>query len=139
MARSGLPGYIPPEGPGTPEADVYSLGIVLYEIATGKSSHEFPEPGVRLETEPDRARWIELNAVIHRACQADVRRWYRSAEAMQADLALLLEGGSVKARQMRERRWAVGRKAVGALAAVAARRGTWLLGVTPRARDRTGW
>jgi eukaryotic-like serine/threonine-protein kinase len=34
-ARLGTEGYIPPEGPGKPQADLYSLGMVLYEATTG--------------------------------------------------------------------------------------------------------
>lgn len=121
-ARSfvGTEGYIPPEGPGTPAADLYSLGIVLYEMATGKHPDEFPEPGPRLESDPDHARWLEFNAVIHRASQADARLRYRSAEAMYADLELLLEGRSVRARRARAQRWAVARKGVLALAVLGA-------------------
>src|SRR5207247_8787619 len=41
----GTEGFIPPEGPGTPQADVYSLGKVLYEIDRKStrlnSSHEW--------------------------------------------------------------------------------------------------
>ncbi|MBU6400313.1 MAG: serine/threonine protein kinase, partial [Verrucomicrobia bacterium] len=32
----GTEGFIPPEGPGTAQADIYSLGKVLYEMATGR-------------------------------------------------------------------------------------------------------
>ncbi len=38
----GTMGFIPPEGPGTPQADLYSLGKVLYEISTGKDRQDFP-------------------------------------------------------------------------------------------------
>src|SRR5687767_12539270 len=31
----GTEGYIPPEGPGSPTADLYALGIALYEASTG--------------------------------------------------------------------------------------------------------
>ena len=39
----GTAGFIPPEGPGTSQADLYSLGKVLYEISTGKDRQDFPE------------------------------------------------------------------------------------------------
>ena len=39
----GTEGFVPPEGPGSAQADVYSLGKVLYEIATGKDRMNFPE------------------------------------------------------------------------------------------------
>src|SRR6188508_445985 len=38
----GTEGYVPPEGPGTPAADIYSLGKVLYEISMGKDRLDFP-------------------------------------------------------------------------------------------------
>jgi len=42
-ARSfvGTEGYVPPEGPGTIHADIYSLGKVLYEISTGQGRDLF--------------------------------------------------------------------------------------------------
>src|SRR5204863_3166498 len=33
----GTEGYIPPEGPGKQEADIYALGMGLYEAVTGYS------------------------------------------------------------------------------------------------------
>src|ERR1051326_1237043 len=39
----GTEGYIPPEGPTSPQADIYSLGKVVYEAATGRDRQDFPE------------------------------------------------------------------------------------------------
>jgi serine/threonine protein kinase/Flp pilus assembly protein TadD len=51
----GTEGFMAPEGPGTPQADIYSLGKVLYEMATGKDRHEFPDlpTALRAGSSPD--------------------------------------------------------------------------------------
>src|SRR6185503_5076419 len=43
MSFVGTSGFLPPEGPGTPQADLYSLGKVLYEISTGRDRQDFPK------------------------------------------------------------------------------------------------
>ena len=115
----GTEGFIPPEGPGSPQADLYSLGIVLYVMSTGKSHSDFPEPLPDLSSDPDHARWLEFNAVVHKACQAEVSERYQRAEEMQADLTLLQMGKSVRQKRVADRRWAVGRR-FGAVAAALA-------------------
>src|ERR1019366_3971741 len=65
-ARSfvGTEGFIPPEGPGTEQADVYGLGKVLYEASTGKDRHEFPDLPTLLDQLPELDKFLELNEVI---------------------------------------------------------------------------
>ena len=105
-ARSyvGTEGFIPPEGPGTEQADVYSLGKVLYEISTGRDRMDFPALPVNLHEHPDSARLLELDEILRRACESDSLKRYPSAWALHADLLLLDHGGSVKRLRTLERR-----------------------------------
>jgi Protein kinase domain/Concanavalin A-like lectin/glucanases superfamily len=94
-ARSyvGTEGFIPPEGPGTVQADLYSFGKVLYEISTGKDRHEYPEPATLVGDPTHEAGLIEFNKIILRACRADPKLRYASAAEMKADL-LAAHGGA---------------------------------------------
>jgi tetratricopeptide (TPR) repeat protein len=119
-ARSfvGTEGYIPPEGPGKPQADLYSLGIVLYVMSTGKRHDAFPEPLEDLASDPDHQRWLELNAIIHKACHADPKQRYQTAGEMRADLELLRRGRSVRRKQWLAANWRRTRTVGAAVAAV---------------------
>ncbi len=58
----GTEGFIPPEGPGTPQADIYSLGKVLYEITMGRDRRHFPElPTGTLSLGPKNARGLRAS------------------------------------------------------------------------------
>jgi len=100
----GTEGFAAPEGSGTAQADLYSLGKVLYEIATGKDRQEFPELPTQLRELPDREGLMELNAVIARACRHDPADRYTSATEMRADLELLQSGKSLARLHRIERR-----------------------------------
>jgi serine/threonine protein kinase/Tfp pilus assembly protein PilF len=118
----GTEGFIPPEGPGTPQADLYSLGKVLYEISTGKDRHDYPELPTKLDESANSVELIELNEIVLRACRADPRKRYHSAEQMHADLLLLQRGRSIKQVRKLERRLALATRvgiAAGAAALVA--------------------
>jgi WD40 repeat protein len=104
MSFVGTEGYLPPEGPGTPQADLFSLGKVLYEISTGHDRQQFPELPTNVVELPDRAALAELNEVLVRACAPDVRQRYQNAAEMHADLALLQSGKSVARLRAVERR-----------------------------------
>ena len=101
----GTEGYIPPEGPGTPQADVFGLGKVLYEASTGRDRLEFPALPADLGDAAASAQLAELNAVFLRACAPDPRERYQSAEELHADLALLHRGQSVRRQRRMDRRW----------------------------------
>src|SRR5207237_2349858 len=85
----GTEGYVPPEGPGTPRADIYSLGKVLYETCTGKDRLDFPEIDSQLSTRPDREHLLQLNDVLIKACANDPKKRYKSAAEMHQGLAEL--------------------------------------------------
>lgn len=74
----GTEGFVPPEGPGTFAADIYSLGKVLYEISSGKDRMDFPEVPDDLQAEEMRF-WRDWNQVICRACAPDIFERYASA------------------------------------------------------------
>jgi serine/threonine protein kinase len=63
----GTEGYVPPEGPGTSSADLYSLAMVLYEMHTGKDRLDFPE--------------LPTNLEIPASVNPDPRKRYESAAA----------------------------------------------------------
>ncbi|HEY3853346.1 MAG TPA: protein kinase [Verrucomicrobiae bacterium] len=106
----GTEGYLPPEGPGAPSADIFALGKVLYEAATGMDRREFPKLPEDLRSWPDVAEIIELNEIILKACAQDAKSRYQTCEEMRTDLALLGQGKSVKQKRTRQHRWKVMKK-----------------------------
>jgi TolB-like protein/Flp pilus assembly protein TadD len=87
--RLGTEGYIPPEGPGKPQADLYSLGMVLYEASTGTDRLDYPDLPADFDSMAKRETFLKLNSIILKACENDVRKRYQTATEISYDLARL--------------------------------------------------
>jgi serine/threonine-protein kinase len=105
----GTAQYLSPEqargAPVDARSDLYSLGIVLYEMLTGKVPYTgdapveiamkhltaVPDPPSKLRPEVPH----DLDAVVMRALAKDPEQRYGSAEEMDADLARVARGVSV--------------------------------------------
>ena len=103
----GTEGFVPPEGPGSAAADVFSLGKVIYEISSGQNRNDFPKLPEDLDTLADGRALLELNEVVLKACDPDLQHRYATAESMREDLLLLQAGKSVRRLHVMERRFAI--------------------------------
>ncbi len=111
----GTEGFVPPEGPGKPAADLFALGRVLYQASTGLDPARFPEiPGDWLES-ADATASMEFHEVVLKLGEHDAERRYRDAAEVLADLAVIQSGRSVRELRALRRRVAVFR-GVGAVA-----------------------
>jgi TolB-like protein/cytochrome c-type biogenesis protein CcmH/NrfG len=95
-ARLGTEGYIPPEGPGTPQADLYSLGKALYEASTGTDRLDYPDLPRDLDTMAERETFLKLNSIVLKACDNDIRKRYQTATEISEDLMRLGIGRPVQ-------------------------------------------
>ena len=94
----GTEGFVPPEGPGSAQADVYSLGKVLYEIATGKDRMNFPELPDEMPTGAKRKRWLELNRVICDVCEPRISKRKISTAGALAEALRRIQRGKTRRR-----------------------------------------
>ena len=99
----GTEGFVPPEGPGTAGADVFSLGKLLYEIATGLDRHEYPRLPPNLGNLSDRKELLELNEILICACDPHADKRYPDAAAFLKDVMLLQSGRSMRRLRAAER------------------------------------
>jgi len=82
----GTEGYIAPEGPGTVQADIYSLGKVLYEISTGIDRKYYPELPPKVENNREGRDLIQFNKLVVRACRHNPAQRYKSADDLMTAL-----------------------------------------------------
>lgn len=95
----GTDGYMPPEGHGSPAADVFSLGRVLYEMFSGRDRFDFPQLPTGFEEFEEHDRLLELNEVVKTAGARNLEDRYPTAAALRKDLITVQAGGRSLARQ----------------------------------------
>jgi eukaryotic-like serine/threonine-protein kinase len=104
----GTEGFIAPEGAGTAQADLYSLGKILYEMSTGNPAQEYPALPEDLGSTPDDRELAQFNRIVLQACRANPHSRYRSSdELMMALLSFQFN--------RRVSRWSTGRPLVWAI------------------------
>jgi len=85
----GSLGYLAPEGPGKPVADIFSVGKVLYAICTGKTPDSFPDyPTWAFANRAEQNEFQEVNKIFCKACEFAPKNRYQNTlkliEALQA-------------------------------------------------------
>ncbi len=127
--------YMAPErfrGEGDARADVYALGLTLYELLTLRPAFDTPDRLrliERIKTEdPARPRSLDariprdLETIVLKAIDKDPERRYATAEAMAEDLRRFLDDEPIQARRAspveRYARWARHHPTIATLGAV---------------------
>ncbi len=82
----GTEGFVAPEGPGTAQSDIFSLGMVLYEASTGKDRLDFPDLPTAHETGEAIKDWRHLHEVVCRACSQKAEERFENALQMAHSL-----------------------------------------------------
>lgn len=115
LSLGGVPGYAPPEGPGRPTGDVFSLARTLYVTVTGQPAGDFPRLPQDWDRRPDADALRRLNNVLLRACDSDPKKRHPDGAALRDELALVAAGEDLEGRR-RLKRIARGAMVVAAVA-----------------------
>ena len=99
----GSLGYIAPEGPGHPSADVHSVGKILYEMVTGNEVADFPEcPSWVFEDDAEAMRFQDLNPTILKAADPIPDQRHQSGWGLLGELEALLPGAESESESVSE-------------------------------------
>ncbi|MGO8700714.1 MAG: protein kinase domain-containing protein [Limisphaerales bacterium] len=85
-AYVGTEGFIAPEGSGTVQADIYSLGKILYEMSTGHPAREYPVLPSDLGTDQDSLELAQFSRLVLKACRTNPPSRYDSADDLMTAL-----------------------------------------------------
>ncbi|MGO9915657.1 MAG: protein kinase domain-containing protein [Isosphaeraceae bacterium] len=104
--------YVAPErlsGQGDERADIYALGVTLYELVCGRPAYEDAERSALvhqiLNQDPPSPRQCnpriarDLETIIIKAMERDAKQRYATADALAADLRRFLEDRPIAARR----------------------------------------
>ena len=111
---AGTPAYMSPEQASglhsdlDTRTDVFSLGVILYELLTGRSPHDLSgsaldvlhnitEGNIRRPTKINKKIDSELEAIILKALSVDPEKRYASAGMLGMDISSYLEGEPLNA------------------------------------------
>lgn len=116
----GSPKYMAPEqilgNPVSPATDIYALGVVAYELLTGKvpfdrgssvktlMAHVNDAPPPLYETNPDVTVSPEMTAVVMRCIEKDPKHRYASVDGLLRELSRVAGGGPMVESLLRMRK-----------------------------------
>lgn len=102
----GTPGYVPREQHGHFSGDIFSLGVLLTEISTGRPADEIGySPVEESDTDaPGYARWMEI---LRRACETNPEKRYQTAAALLHDLQELMQNPRRRSPAQPKWKWLV--------------------------------
>ncbi len=82
QSHIGTEGFNPPEGAGTAQGDIYSLGKVLYQMSTGSDRNDYPALPSDLGENAEDLDLMRFNKIVLHACRTNPVRRFRSAEEL---------------------------------------------------------